>query len=105
MLRSASKNYHEMLKPDKAAKDGYRAPRPGELFKNVNLAKTFRSLAQDGKKGFYEGRIAQAIADVVKDLGGYIDVDDLKYHGEVGSEDVEPISFKFSGQKIGESLL
>ncbi|KAK6716569.1 hypothetical protein SNK04_007520 [Fusarium graminearum] len=41
-----------MLKQDPSAQDGVRAPLPGEVFKNPTLAKTFRALATEGKKGF-----------------------------------------------------
>lgn len=41
----------------------FHAPAPGELFKNPTLAATFRSVAEHGKKGFYEGRIAEAIVE------------------------------------------
>ena len=37
-----------------------RAPRAGELMRNPTLARTFRELAEHGKGGFYEGRIAGA---------------------------------------------
>lgn len=66
------------------------------------LARTFRTLAAEGKKGFYEGRIAQALVKVVQDLGGYLTLDDLKYHAEIGSQEVDAISLKFSGQGVGE---
>lgn len=36
-----------------------RAPLPGEVMKFPELAVTFRSIAKDGKDGFYQGRIAQ----------------------------------------------
>ena len=39
------------------------APRPGELYKNPCLAETFRTVAEKGKAGFYEGRIAEAIVE------------------------------------------
>ena len=42
------------------------APRAGEIMKLPTLAKTFREVAEHGKKGFYEGRIAQAIVDVIR---------------------------------------
>jgi gamma-glutamyltranspeptidase/glutathione hydrolase len=89
-----------MLKPDPKAKDGVRSPLPGEILKNPTLANTFRTLAKEGKKGFYEGRIAEEIIKVIQSLGGHLSLDDLKYHGETGSQEVDPISLKFNGQNI-----
>lgn len=89
-----------MLKEDPRAKDGVRAPRPGEIMQNPTLAKTFRTLAAEGKKGFYEGRIAEEIVKVLRDLGSYITLDDLKNHAAQGSQDVEAISLLFNGQNI-----
>lgn len=91
-----------MLKQDPSAKDGVRAPAPGEIFKNPTLAKTFRTLAAEGKKGFYTGRIAEELVKVVQDLGGHLELDDLKHHLDVGSESVEPISVKFDGQGLAK---
>lgn len=87
-----------MLKSDKNAPDGKRAPDPGELFYNPTLAHTFRLLAQHGKKGFYEGPVAEALMKVVRDLGGHITLEDLRYHAEKGSEPTEPLSLTFNGQ-------
>ncbi|TKA64982.1 hypothetical protein B0A49_01176 [Cryomyces minteri] len=102
-IRDASPNFAEMLKKDSSAKDGCRAPKPGELMKNPTLANTFRLLAKHGKKGFYEGAVAEALVKVVQDLGGHLTMDDLKKHGEMGSEEVDPISLKFNGQNIGKT--
>ncbi|KAJ5211450.1 Gamma-glutamyltranspeptidase [Penicillium cinerascens] len=99
-IRNASPNFREMLKNDPSAKDGVRSPRPGEIMKNPTLARTFRTLAAEGKKGFYQGRIAQEIVKVVKDLGGYMTLEDLAYHAEVGTQEVDAISLKFTGQDI-----
>jgi gamma-glutamyltranspeptidase/glutathione hydrolase len=87
-----------MLKSDPEAKDGKRAPLPGEIFQNLNLAHTFRLLAKHGKKGFYEGPVASALIDVVQSLGGHLDMEDLKHHERLGSEEVEAISIEFDGQ-------
>lgn len=90
-----------MLKPDPNAKGGCRAPRPGEIMKNPTLAKTFRTLAKEGKAGFYKGRIAEELIKVLADLGGHLTLDDLNHHMEVSTETTEPVSLKFKSQNIG----
>lgn len=58
-----SPNSHELLIDGRAPKyalvgTSYNlkltSPRPGEIMKNPNLAKTFKLLADKGKAGFYE---------------------------------------------------
>ncbi|KAF4506505.1 hypothetical protein G6O67_006584 [Ophiocordyceps sinensis] len=102
MLRKASPNFAEMLKRDPAARDGVCAPRPGEVMKNPTLAKTFRALAAEGKRGFYTGRIAEELVKVVQDLGGRLELDDLAHHLETGTQPTEPMSLKFRGQGLGD---
>ncbi|EED17692.1 gamma-glutamyltranspeptidase [Talaromyces stipitatus ATCC 10500] len=102
LLRNASPNFKEMLKHDSSAPDGVRAPLPGEILKNPSLARTFRVLAAEGKKGFYEGRIAEETVKVLKGLGGYLTLDDLKNHAESGSQEVDAISLIFRGQGVGK---
>lgn len=99
-MRRASPNFAEMLKKDPAAADGVRAPRAGDIMKNPTLAATFRALATEGKPGFYTGRIAEELVKVVQGLGGHLELDDLKHHLDTGSEPVEPISLKFTGQGL-----
>ena len=101
MLRNASPNFAEMLKKDPRAKDGCRAPAPGEIMQNPTLANTFRLLAKNGKKGYYTGQVAEALVKVVRDLGGHLTLEDLKNHMETGSEEVDAISLKFRGQGVG----
>jgi gamma-glutamyltranspeptidase/glutathione hydrolase len=91
-----------MLKADPSAPDGVRAPRAGDIMKMPNLARTFRTLATEGKKGFYTGRIAEELIRVVRDLGGHLELADLQHHLETGSEPVDPISLKFRGQGTGD---
>ncbi|KAF2130588.1 acylase ACY 1 [Dothidotthia symphoricarpi CBS 119687] len=102
-IRRASPNGHEMLKKDPSAQDGCRAPKAGEIMKNPTIGNTFRLLAKHGKKGFYEGEVAEQLVKVVSDLGGHLTLDDLKHHAETGSEPVEPISLKYTGQGVGET--
>lgn len=88
LIQNASPNGNEMLL------DG-RAPRPGEVIKLPNLAKTFRTLASEGKAGFYKGRIAQAIVDLIQAGGGVMELEDLAKHD---TDWVEPISYTFNGE-------
>lgn len=89
-----------MLKADSKVKEGFRSPLPGEILQNPTIAQTFHALAADGKKGFYEGRVAQEIVKVVQDLGGYMTLEDLKSHSTAETQETEAISLKFSGQNI-----
>ncbi|EXJ89894.1 gamma-glutamyltransferase [Capronia epimyces CBS 606.96] len=102
-LKRASPNFRELLKRDKNASQFARAPRPGEIIRNPALAKTFRALATEGKKGFYTGRIAQAIVDVLKLTGGYMELSDLEDHMNQGPHETKPISLKFRGQNISNT--
>ncbi|GAA5824946.1 hypothetical protein JCM3770_006715 [Rhodotorula araucariae] len=89
-----SPNYAEMLITDpKTGKT--HAPRPGEIFKNPNLARTFREVAEKGKKGFYEGRIAEAIVELIQSKGGVMTLEDLKNHT---TTPVTPISINYGGE-------
>ncbi len=75
------------------------APKAGEIMRNPTLANTFRELAEHGKSGFYEGRIAEAIVDLVKSQGGYVTLDDLKNHYSTYDD---PISVNYKGVDIFE---
>ncbi|KAG6000186.1 hypothetical protein E4U21_005746 [Claviceps maximensis] len=102
ILRDASPNFGEMLKKDPHAQGGFRPPRAGEMVKNPTLATTFRTLAEQGKRGFYTGRIAEEIVRIVQSRGGLLEMQDLEYHLRHGSESVEPMSLPFRGQGQGQ---
>jgi len=58
-------------------------PKPGEIFKNPDLARTFRLLQAQGVDAIYKGVIAKAIVAKSTALGGTMTLDDLAhYHGE-----------------------
>jgi gamma-glutamyltranspeptidase / glutathione hydrolase len=78
---------------------GGRAPRSGEVFKNPALAGTMRLIAEKGPAGFYEGKTAEAILAVEKELGGTMTAADLK---EYQPEWVEPISTTYRGWQVYE---
>ena len=62
---------------------GGNPPAPGQIYRNPDLAKTFRILQQKGRDGFYKGEIARAIVAKSNALGGTMTLDDLAaYAGE-----------------------
>jgi gamma-glutamyltranspeptidase / glutathione hydrolase len=52
--------------------------RPGETFKQADLAATLQRIAKDGAKDFYQGETARRLADDMAQHGGLITLDDLK---------------------------
>ena len=47
-----------------------RAPRKGEIFRNPDLARTYRILAEQGRDAFYRGELAVAIDGFMRRNGG-----------------------------------
>ena len=76
-----------------------RGPHAGELFRNPGLARTFRAVAEGGKRAFYEGAIAEAIAATVQAAGGCLAVEDLAGHTSTWDA---PISTTYRGLRIWE---
>src|SRR6476659_11353111 len=56
--------------------DGKR-PVAGTIFKNPDLAKTFRLIQQQGRDVFYKGEVGRAIVKKSEALGGSMTLDDL----------------------------
>ncbi|KAG4072409.1 hypothetical protein HA402_004341 [Bradysia odoriphaga] len=75
------------------------APREGEIMKMPFLAETFRELGTNNKSGFYQGRIAQAIVDVINENGGVMSLADLETH--VSTQD-EPVHVNYRGVDVYE---
>jgi gamma-glutamyltranspeptidase/glutathione hydrolase len=76
-----------------------RAPRPGEIFRNPGLARTLRKIAEGGKTSFYQGEIAQAIANVIQEAGGCLTESDLAAHTSTWER---PICTTYRGFRIWE---
>ena len=76
-----------------------RMPQKGEIFKNPQLANTLRIIAEKGREGFYEGEIAQTMANFVQAQGGFLTYDDLAgFH----SEWTQPVSSNYRGYDVWE---
>ncbi|XP_015280298.1 PREDICTED: putative gamma-glutamyltransferase YwrD [Gekko japonicus] len=78
---------------------GGQAPEHGQIFHNPFLADTFKELARSGKQGFYEGRVAKAIVDILQNNGGVMNLEDLKNHA---TEEVKPIVTNYKGVNVWE---
>ena len=76
-----------------------RAPRPGEIFRQPNLARTLQTLAEGGRDAFYKGPIAKKIVEYMQANGGFISMEDL---AATKSDWVEPISTNYRGYQVFE---
>jgi len=62
---------------------------PGDLLKQTDLANSLTIISEQGEKGFYEGHIAQAIADTIQQSGGVVTKEDLKNYHSVDRKAIE----------------
>jgi gamma-glutamyltranspeptidase/glutathione hydrolase len=76
-----------------------RGPKPGEIFRNPNLARTFEIVAAGGKEAFYQGAISEAIVSVLQEAGGCMSMEDLASHTSTWEE---PISVTYRGLRVYE---
>ena len=78
---------------------GGKVPALGAMFRNPDLGKALRLIAEKGPETFYRGEIARAMLETSRQLGGTLLAEDL---AEFSSEWVEPISTDYRGWKIYE---
>ncbi|MCC5855737.1 MAG: gamma-glutamyltransferase [Idiomarina sp.] len=76
-----------------------RTPRKGEMFRNPDLANTYRQLGEEGRDVFYRGAIARTIGAFVQEHGGFLSYDDMAAHQ---SEWVQPVSTNYRGYDLWE---
>lgn len=76
-----------------------KAPRKGQVFKNPDLANTYRLLANKGRDAFYKGEIARKIDAFMKKEGGYLRYEDFAQHT---SDWVEPLGVDYKGYTLWE---
>ena len=79
-------------------KDG-KMPAKGEILKNPQLAETLEIIAEKGRDGFYEGHIANTMADFIQSQGGFLTYEDISsFH----SEWTPPVSSNYRGYDVWE---
>ena len=55
-----------------------KAPNEGDVRRNLDLARTYRLIAEGGRDAYYDGPIAKTIEAYFKRVGGWITADDLR---------------------------
>jgi gamma-glutamyltranspeptidase/glutathione hydrolase len=76
-----------------------KAPRMGDVFKNPNLARTYRLIAREGRDAFYKGPIAQEIVAYSEKNGGLFSLQDFEENQPTW---VEPVSTTYRGYQVWE---
>ena len=93
----------EKMTASEAAAKNYlvngQAPNVGDIHKLPELAKTLKLIARGGASAFYQGEIADDIAQCVQKAGGFLTMDDL---AGVGADWVDLISTEYQGHVLHE---
>lgn len=76
-----------------------KPPAMGQMYRNPDLGKAMRLIAEQGRDAFYKGPVAKAILATSEKLGGVMDIEDL---AEFASEWVTPISTDYRGWRVTE---
>ncbi|HEX3868297.1 MAG TPA: gamma-glutamyltransferase family protein, partial [Gemmatimonadaceae bacterium] len=74
-------------------------PKPGEWFRNPDLASSLRLVAKEGAATMYGGTLGQKIVARLHELGGFLTIDDMKKNEPTW---VTPISVLFKGYRVWE---
>ncbi|MGQ0525690.1 MAG: gamma-glutamyltransferase [Betaproteobacteria bacterium] len=82
--------------------DNGRAPRPGYLLRQPELAQTLERFAREGPAGFYAGPVAHALVRAVNDAGGVWRLEDLENYRIV---ERRPVRFRYRGATITAAAL
>ena len=92
-----------LLRKDEAAAATFlpegRSPRPGEIFRQPDLARTLAAVAEEGADAFYGGETSRRISRATREAGGYLAEGDLADHETLW---VEPIHTDYRGIRVYE---
>lgn len=74
-----------------------QAPRTGDVFKNPNLARSYRLIGDKGRDAFYRGPIAEEIVRYSKEVGGLFAQKDFDDHTSTW---VDPVTTTYRGYTV-----
>ncbi|GAB4423736.1 MAG: gamma-glutamyltransferase [Bacteroidia bacterium] len=98
-LQASARRYRDWPHFADTYMPGGQAPGKGDVFRNPRLAYTYELIATKGRKAFYRGEIAEKIAAHMREIGGFVSMEDLKAHR---SEWVQPVSTTYRGYEVWE---
>jgi gamma-glutamyltranspeptidase/glutathione hydrolase len=76
-----------------------KSPGKGDVFRNPELAATYRLLAHKGRDAFYRGELSKRIVAYSKQVGGFFSEKDF---ADFKAEWVEPMSINYRGYDVWE---
>lgn len=86
-----------------AAKRAYlwngKPPRIGQIFRAPDQAKVLRRIATEGRRGFYEGEVAEDMVTSLRAMGGSHTLDDF---AQVACDYTTPVSGTYAGIELVE---
>ncbi|MEG8025545.1 gamma-glutamyltransferase [Sphingomonas aurantiaca] len=74
-----------------------QGPALGQVFRNPDLARTYRAIAAGGRDAFYQGDLARTVDRYFKRIGGWLRYEDLAAHR---SEWIEPNRTDYRGTTV-----
>lgn len=76
-----------------------QAPAPGSIFKNQDLASSYKKIAEGGRDAFYDGDIADSIVSYSDDIEGLFCKADFQNHFSTWDD---PVSTDYRGYQVWE---
>ena len=97
--QGSSQRFKENAEFARVLMPGGKAPQVGDLFRNPDMAKALRLIADQGPDAFYKGEVGAALLKTSQKLGGTMTAKDLT---TFTPEWVTPISVDYRGWKVYE---
>ena len=98
-LKLSSENFINYPNFKKTWMPDGKIPSKGEIFKNPNLAITYKKIASSYGEDFYKGTIANEIVNFINNQGGYFSLEDLS---DFKPEWIDPVSTNYRGYDVWE---
>jgi len=92
-----SARVEELVNMERTFAPGGATPPQAALFRNPDLGRSYRRIAEGGREAFYEGEIAEVIESYFERIGGWMTREDLKSHR---GEWTQPLRTSYRGVDV-----